>query len=288
MSEQIVASIPISEIRVVNPRSRNKVMWQQIVQSIKTVGLKRPITVARCTDGGADGIRYNLVSGQGRMEAFLALGETMIPAVIVEATTEERQLMSLVENIARRPPSTRAILFEVRALRERGYKSDEISSKLGLDRPYISGIIHLLDKGEDLLIESVEAGRIPLTIAIEIAMGNDASVSKALSDAYEKGDLRGSKVRAARRVIFQRLAKQRRTGKTTQARRHLTGEALVREYKEKVREQNKLIAKAERTRENLILLASAMRTLFADENFRTMLRAEGLHSVPTELASRLQ
>lgn len=287
MSEQIVTRIPISEIRVVNPRSRNKVMWQQIVQSIKTVGLKRPITVAPA-DGQTDGIRYNLVSGQGRMEAFLALGETTIPAVIVEATNEERQLMSLVENIARRPPSTRAILFEVRALRERGYKSDEIATKLGFDRPYISGIIHLLDKGEELLIESVEAGRIPLTIAIEIAAGNDAGVSKALSEAYEKGDLRGSKVRAARRVILKRIAKQRKTGKMQQSRRQLTGEALVREYKEKIREQRKLIAKAERTKECLLLLASAMRTLFADDNFRTLLRVEGLHSVPSELAERLQ
>jgi ParB family chromosome partitioning protein len=262
-------------------------MWQQIVQSIKTVGLKRPITVAHA-DGETEGIRYNLVSGQGRMEAFLALGETTIPAVIVDASNEERQLMSLVENIARRPPSTRAILFEVRALRERGYKSDEIAAKLGLDRPYISGILHLLDKGEELLIESVEAGRIPLTIAIEIAAGNDAGVSKALSEAYEKGDLRGNKVRAARRVILQRIAKQRRTGKLQQSRRQLTGEALVREYKEKVREQRKLIAKAERTKESLLLFSSAMRTLFADENFRTLLRAEGLHTVPTELASRLQ
>ncbi len=287
MSEQTVTRIPLSEIRVVNPRSRNKVMWQHIVQSIKTVGLKRPITVSRA-DGETDGIRYNLVSGQGRMEAFLALGESTIPAVIVEATNEERQLMSLVENIARCRPSTRAILFEVRTLREQGYKNDEIATKLGLDRPYISGISHLLEKGEDILIESVEAGRIPLTIAIEIAAGNEAGVSKALSDAYEKGDLRGSKVRAARRVILQRIAKQRRTGKDKQSRRQLTGEALVREYKEKIREQRKLIAKAERTKETLLLLASAMRTLFADENFRTMLRAEGLHSVPSELASRLQ
>lgn len=39
MSEHIVTRISISEIRVINPRSRNKVMWQQIVQSIKSVGL---------------------------------------------------------------------------------------------------------------------------------------------------------------------------------------------------------------------------------------------------------
>lgn len=261
-------------------------MWQIIVQSIKSVGLKRPITVTRC-EPDINGIRYNLVSGQGRMEAFLALGEQTIPAVIIDATHEERQLMSLVENIARRPPSTRAILHEVRVLRERGYKSDEIATKLGLDRPYISGISHLLDKGEELLIESVEAGRIPLTIAIEIAAGNDVGVSKALSEAYEKGDLRGAKVRAARRVILQRIANQRRTGKSQQQRRQLTGEALVREYKEKIREQKRLIAKAERTKECLLLVASAMRSLLSDENFRTMLRAEGLHTIPTELASRI-
>ncbi len=288
MNEQTVTLIPLSEIRVVNPRSRNKVMWQSIVQSIKTVGLKRPITVARCDDGEDEGVRYNLVAGQGRMEAFFALGERMIPAVIIDATNEERQLMSLVENIARRPPSARAILYEVRALRKRGYKSDQIAAKLGVDRPYISGISRLLDKGEELLIESVEAGRIPLSIAVEIAVGNDESVSKALSEAYESGELRGAKVRAARRVILKRIAKQRRTGKIQAPRRQLTGEALVREYKEKVREQKRLIAKAERTRESLILLSSAMRTLFNDENFSTMLRAEGLQSIPSELATRIE
>jgi ParB family chromosome partitioning protein len=49
-----------------------------------------------------------------------------------------------------------------------------------------------------------------------------------------------------------------------------------------------LIAKASRTKEQLILFTSVFRALFADENFRTLLRAEGLNSVPAELAARLK
>ena len=288
MTTQEVTHIPISDIRVVNPRTRNKARWQLIVNSIRLIGLKRPITVVRREDSETGRLVYDLVTGQGRMEAMSALGESTIPAVVIEATVEDRHLMSLVENIARRPPSTRALLGEVRSLRERGYTIEQIAEKIGLERSYIFGISHLVDRGEDLLIASVESGKIPLTIAIEIAAGNDTNVSRALSEAYEKGELKGAKVRAARQIILRRLAIQRKTGKAPSARHQLTGEALVREYKAKIQEQNRLIRKAERTRENLILVCSAMRTLLGDDNFRTLLRAEGLQSIPTELASRVQ
>jgi ParB family chromosome partitioning protein len=87
---------------------------------------------------------------------------------------------------------------------------------------------------------------------------------------------------------MQRIMKHRHEGKATRELRKLTGESLVREYKDKVREQRTLIAKASRTKEQLILLTSVFRALFADENFRTLLRAEGLNSVPAELAARLK
>lgn len=287
MTKQQVVSIPIAEIRIANPRSRNRIKWQLVVQSIATVGLKRPITVAMRPDPDSDGRRYDLVCGQGRMEAFVELGEATIPAIVIQAPEQDRQLMSLVENIARRPASTHAILFEVRVLRERGYKREEISLKLGLDRAYLYGICHLIDKGEEFLVSSVEAGRIPLSVAVEIATGNNHDVSRALSEAYEKGDLRGARISAARRVITQRLERQRLQGQTQPARRKLTGQALVQEYKQKIREQTALVLKANRTRDRLILLTSAARLLFADENFRTLLKAEGMKNVPAELAGRL-
>ncbi len=287
MTEQIIIDIPISAIRIVNPRSRSRVKWQSIVQSIGALGLKRPITVTKRSGTDPNGKAYDLICGQGRVEAFLALGQETIPAVVVDASEQELLLMSLVENIARRPSSTTAILDEVRTLRQRGHTTDDIATKLGMDKSYIYGVAHLIDCGEEFLVRSVEAGRIPLSVATEIAAGNDQEVSRALSEAYEKGELRGRHLTAARRVIMQCIAKRRREGKAQRNYKRFTGEALVREYKERIHEQKALITKANRMKERLILLTSAIHTLLADENFTTLLKAEGLHKMPAELAARI-
>jgi len=54
--------IPVDLIDVLNPRDRNKRVFDEIVANIKTIGLKRPITVTpRTVADGAD--RYLLVCG---------------------------------------------------------------------------------------------------------------------------------------------------------------------------------------------------------------------------------
>jgi ParB family chromosome partitioning protein len=222
------------------------------------------------------------------MEACRALGEMTIPAVVTDASREEQLVMSLVENFARRPPSNRDLLREVRSLRERKYKADEIALKIGLDRTYVHGIIHLLEHGEEGLAQAVEAGRLPISVAVKIATGNDHEVQQALAEAYEKGDLRGDKLRSARRVISLRIAKLRKAGKIAQTRRKLTGEGLVREYKDRMREQRQLVKKANLTKERLLLLMSAIRRLLQDEHFATLLRAESLVDMPEQLAARLK
>ena len=79
-----VRDIPIDRIEILNPRERNQKVFQELVQSIRDLGLKKPITVtARASSSGEQ--RYGLVCGQGRMEAFQALGQTHIPAQVVEA-----------------------------------------------------------------------------------------------------------------------------------------------------------------------------------------------------------
>jgi ParB family chromosome partitioning protein len=221
------------------------------------------------------------------MEACHALGEATIPAVVTDAPREEQMVMSLVENFARRGPSNRDLLREVRSLRERKYKVEEIAQKLGLDRTYINGIIHLLEKGEEGLAQAVEAGRLPISVAVQIATGNDHEVQQALAEAYEKGDLRGDRLKSARRVISQRIAKLQSAGKLAQTRRKLTGDALVREYKDRIREQRHLVQKANLTKERLLLLTSAIRRLMQDEHFTTLLRAENLVDMPEQLAARL-
>ncbi|HIK93568.1 MAG TPA: chromosome partitioning protein ParB, partial [Planctomycetes bacterium] len=102
--DQLVHMIPVDQITVLNPRLRGNHKFKQIVDNIGKLGLKRPITVARNDDDSVE-TDYVLVCGQGRLEAFMALGETNIPAFVINGTKEDFLLMSLVENLARRQHS---------------------------------------------------------------------------------------------------------------------------------------------------------------------------------------
>jgi ParB family chromosome partitioning protein len=267
-----IPCIPISEIHIANPRPRNQWVFDQIVSSIAAVGLKTPITVSK-RGMAADGTQYDLVCGQGRLEAFLALAEEMIPAIIIEASREDRYLMSLIENVARRPPSRNGLLKETKSLRDRGYSVDEIASKLGFGRSYIGTIVVLLDHGEAELIHLVENSKIPLTVATEIANGNSKDIQRALTEAYDSGDLRGSKLRAARKMIRRRLIGNPKAGTQRAA---VTSKALAKEFQEQTRAQRSLIKRAAVVRERLELASAACREIFGDPNFITLLRAEGL------------
>lgn len=109
-----------------------------------------------------------MVCGEGRLTAFRLLGETHIPALVIEVSDEEAYIMSLVENIARRQYRPLEILASIRQLAERGYTAAEIGRKTALSAPYISGILNLLNSGEDRLLTAVERGVVPLNTALDI------------------------------------------------------------------------------------------------------------------------
>jgi ParB family chromosome partitioning protein len=284
---QAVEMIPIECITVINPRVRNKKIFKEIISNITELGLKKPITVTRRED--ADGPRYDLVCGQGRLEAYQVLGQREIPALVVEADTEDCLVMSLVENLARRQHRAIDLLHDVEGLKRRGYSDAAIARKTGLSIEYVRGVIRLLEKSEHRLLRAVEAGQIPVSIAVDIAAADDAEVQIILQQAYEKKLLRGHKLIAARRLIEHR----RRRGKKLQIngkRREqtLSSNALVRAYREDVDRKRLLIRKASSTRDRLIFVTEAVRKLLVDENFVTLLRAEGLDTLPRNLAERMQ
>ncbi len=82
MKDEIVM-IPMERIRILNPRPVDKKKFEQIVRSIQNFGLKKPIQVSQRSPEEGDGPWYDLVCGQGQMEAFRALGHKQIPAIIV-------------------------------------------------------------------------------------------------------------------------------------------------------------------------------------------------------------
>ena len=80
-----IRMIPVDAITILNPRVRNKHVFQELVTSIAHLGLKKPIRVSPRPESS----RFDLVCGQGRLEAFIALGQATIPAIIREQTEEE-------------------------------------------------------------------------------------------------------------------------------------------------------------------------------------------------------
>ena len=282
-----VEMIPIDLIDVVNPRIRNKRLFKEIVDNIAEIGLKKPITVTR--RNRPDGVRYDLVCGQGRLEAFQILGQTEIPALIVDADREDCLVMSLVENCARRQHLAIDLLHDIEGLKRRGYRDREIAEKTGLSLKYVRGVILLIEKGEQRLLRAVESGQVPVSVAVQIAESDDTGFQHVLQEAYEKKLLRGRKLLVVKRLIEQRQRRGKGLATTAPKRdQTLSTAKLLGVYRANADKKRLLVRKAEATRDRLVFVVEALRRLLAGENFVTLLRAEGLDDLPQNLAVRMQ
>jgi len=279
--------VAVDSITVLNPRVRNKRVFNELVTSIAHLGLKKPITVSLKGDGSG----YDLVCGQGRLEAFVALGQKKIPAIVIQASQDDCFVMSLVENLARRQHTPLELIHEISALKERGYSLNEIAAKTDFSTEYVYAICYLVEHAEKRLLVAVERGIVPHTIAMEIVRSPDAEVQQALAEAYEKKTLPGNQVLAIRRIIEER----RRTGKdvhsieSVRSRnvKPVTAEMLVRAYRKETERQKLLVKKAALAQGRLLFVVNALRRLLADEHFVTLLRAEAMHTMPRPLVERL-
>lgn len=279
--------ITLDRIHILNPRSRNRAVFARLVENIATIGLKRPVTVV---ESGRDekGPLYELICGQGRYEAMQALGEESIPCVVVQAAESERYLISLVENIARRKHSNRDLLEGVRTLEERGYTVLEIARKISLDPGYISVILHLLKNGEERLIGAVEKGWLSIDLANKISRCGESEIQIAMMEAYEQKLLSGDQLMRVKRLIHQRQTVGKQYGKWARRDETPSPQKLLQAYQAETNRKRLIIKKADVNEQRLLFVVSAFRQLLGDENFRTLLRAEGIPDMPKPLADRIQ
>ncbi|MZP57139.1 MAG: ParB N-terminal domain-containing protein [Bacteroidales bacterium] len=88
MSEVLISDIIIKEDR----RAVKSEYVQKLADSIKQVGLINPITIAPDN---------RLIAGYHRLQAFIQLGETRIPAVVLNLSELEARLAEIDENLIR-------------------------------------------------------------------------------------------------------------------------------------------------------------------------------------------
>ena len=106
---------------------------------------------------------------------------------------------------------------------------------------------------------------------------------------YEDNSLRGRKLQTVRRVIQQRQThgKKFRLGMRRKETGISSADALVKVYRREADRQKLMVKKARLTETRLLFLVSAIKKLFQDEDFVTLLRAEGLDTLPSYLAERM-
>ena len=281
--------IPVLRIKILNPRERDRTKFLAIVDSIRKVGLKQPIKVTRL-NGAEGGGSYSLVYGQGRLEAFIALGQKEIPAIVTDLSEEDSLLASLVENVARRHYRPTELLREIGALKERGYTDAQIARKIGFSLTYVRDIRRLLDAGEERLLASVESGRMPLSIAVDIAAADDEHVQQVLAEAYETGALSGRQLLEAKRQVErrQRFGKKHVSIRARRGRPRTSATELVRALNNQAQQQRLTIKRAEITAARLQLIVQGLHVLLGDEHFVTLLRAEDVRTLPALLVRLIE
>jgi len=144
-----------------------------------------------------------------------------------------------------------------------------------------------MSKGEERLLQAVEAGHIPITVAVEIADAKDFEVQQVLQQAYEQNLLRGKKLKTAKQLVERRLRRGKRF-EVKGERKSVTPNTLIKDYHQNAERKRLLVRKATATRDRLTIVTEAMRALLSDENFVTLLRAESLDTFPKSLAARIK
>ncbi|MBN8460091.1 MAG: ParB N-terminal domain-containing protein [Verrucomicrobia bacterium] len=285
-----VIFIDLDRIRIANPRSRDRRKFEKIVESIRNLGLKKPIQVSLRPGALPDGQpAYDLVCGQGRIEAYKSLGYRQIPALVIAAPKEDLLVMSLVENMARRFSAPGDLIAEIERLKQAGYSNVAVGRKLDIADVTVGGLLSLRNAGEERLLVEASKGTIPLGVAIEIAKAETPEAQRELLQAYEGGQLNQASIRVVRRMFMQRRAfgKGLHSGGGQQRKKWTTADGLVNAFKKESQRQKLLIRKAKLCDAHHVFITTAFRRLTTDEDFTNLLRAEKLETMPTFLAEKI-
>lgn len=145
---EVILEIKLEEIKP-NPYQPRKYFDQEkideLARSIEEHGVFQPIILKKTTEG------YLIVSGERRFRASKQVGLTRIPAVIRNYTDAKVAEISLAENLQREDltPMEEAFAYDL-MLNELKITQNELASKVGKSRSYITNTIGLLRLPEEV------------------------------------------------------------------------------------------------------------------------------------------
>lgn len=138
-----IGTIKISDIATnpYQPRTEfDQVALNELAESIRVQGLIQPITVR-----GAEGGKYQLISGERRLRASKLAGLTVIPAYVRQANDQQMLEMALIENIQRENLNAIEVALSFqRMLDECSLKQEQLGERVGKNRSTVTNYLRLL------------------------------------------------------------------------------------------------------------------------------------------------
>jgi ParB family chromosome partitioning protein len=117
-----------------------------LASSITVHGIIQPITVRKLSES-----KYQLISGERRLQASKIAGLIMIPAYVRTANDEQMLEMGLIENIQREDLNAMEIALSYqRLISEFSLKQEELGDKVGKNRTTINNYLRLLKLPPDI------------------------------------------------------------------------------------------------------------------------------------------
>lgn len=144
-----IGLIPLEAIEVnpFQPRTEfDREALQELADSIKTQGIIQPITVRKLE---AD--KFQLISGERRLQASKLAGLEEIPAYIRVANDQQMLEMALIENIQRQDLNAIEVALSYqRLIAECELKQEELGERVGKKRATVNNYLRLLRLPPDI------------------------------------------------------------------------------------------------------------------------------------------
>ena len=272
--------IPISEITVMNSRSREKKQFEDNVRSIGTVGLLKPIVVNQRQREKLG--KYELVCGEGRFLAYKSLGEETIPAEVINCDQKTALLYSLAENIARVPPNSVWFAREMKRMTDSGLPLARVAQIVGKPEKEIADYIRLVELGEDRLIRGVESGWFSISFALAVAKSSNENIQQVLMDAFDSGLIDATNTVRVRTMIEYRLnhGKQPRSGRHV-GKANYTLHDLKRDITIATEKKEGFVRESQAKENRLLNLIDGLGVLWKDPAFIALITEHELAERPT-------
>jgi len=168
-------------------------------------------------------------------------------------------------------------------MRDAGMSINEISRIVGKSYTHVESFLRLADKGEERLIKGVEQGIFPMHFAMKVAESHSSQIQHLLMDAFDEGLVTSENLRCVRRIIntrFKTFPQEQRPSHAVPQDMKYSVDQLRHDIAKICREKDAFVREAGIKEGRVMCLVDGLKTLLADDTFRSLIESEGLAKMP--------